>query len=81
VVILTDIYAAGEDPIPGVTLDALAGAVRTGFSGELRIVRPLADVSRELAAIAMPGDLIVLLGAGSIGSIATPVLNALGSKH
>ena len=47
---LTDIYAAGEDPIPGVTLDTLADTVRGGFSGELRIVRALADVSRELAA-------------------------------
>jgi UDP-N-acetylmuramate--alanine ligase len=80
VLILTDIYAAGEDPIPGVTLDALADSVRRGFTGELRVVRALADVSQELAAIAKPGDLIVLLGAGSIGSIAPSVLSALGSK-
>ena len=32
VVVLTDIYAAGEDPIAGVTLDALADAVRGGFT-------------------------------------------------
>jgi UDP-N-acetylmuramate--alanine ligase len=80
VLILTDIYAAGEDPIPGVTLDVLADTVRRGFSGELRICRALAGVSRELAAVAKPGDLIVLLGAGSIGSIAGSVLSALGSK-
>ena len=80
VLMLTDIYAAGEDPIPGVTLDTLADTVRGGFSGELRIVRALADVSRELAALATPGDLIVLLGAGSIGSVAGSVLSALGSK-
>ena len=80
VLVLTDIYAAGEDPIPGVTLDALAETVRSGFSGELRIVRALADVPRELAALAKPGDLIVLLGAGTIGSVAGSVLSALGSK-
>jgi UDP-N-acetylmuramate--alanine ligase len=79
--VLTDIYAAGEDPIAGVTLDALADRVRGGFTGELRIVRALADVPRELAAMARPGDLIVLLGAGSIGSIAGPVLRALGTGH
>jgi UDP-N-acetylmuramate--alanine ligase len=79
VLVLTDIYAAGEDPIPGVTLDALADTVRSGFKGELKIVRALADVPRELAAIAKAGDLIVLLGAGSIGSIADAVLSALGS--
>ncbi|HEX6164897.1 MAG TPA: UDP-N-acetylmuramate--L-alanine ligase [Vicinamibacterales bacterium] len=81
VLVLTDIYAAGEDPIAGVTLDALANAVRTDFAGDLRIVRSLADVPRELASVAKPGDLIVLLGAGSIGSIAPSVLAALGGGH
>jgi UDP-N-acetylmuramate--alanine ligase len=79
VLVLTDIYAAGEDPIAGVTLDALADTVRGGYGGELKIVRALADVPRALAAIAKPGDLIVLLGAGSIGSVADAVLTALGS--
>lgn len=79
--VLTDIYAAGEDPIEGVTLDALAGAVRRDFKGELRTTRALADVPRELASMAKPGDLIVLLGAGSIGSIAGAVLIALGSRN
>lgn len=80
VVVLTDIYAAGEDPIAGVTLEVLGDAIRSGFGGELRIVRALADVPRELASVAKPGDLIVLLGAGSIGSIADAVLSALGSQ-
>jgi UDP-N-acetylmuramate--alanine ligase len=80
VVVLTDIYAAGEDPIAGVTLEVLGDAIRSGFGGELRIVRALADVPRELALVAKPGDLIVLLGAGSIGSIADAVLSALGSE-
>ena len=81
VLLLTDIYAAGEDAIPGVTLESLADSVRSGdFSGELRMVHALADMPAQLAAIAMPGDLIVLLGAGSIGSIAPAVLAALGSR-
>jgi UDP-N-acetylmuramate--alanine ligase len=80
VVVMTDIYAAGEDPIAGVTLDTLVDAVRNGFAGEVRVVRDLADVPGDLASIAKPGDLIVLLGAGTIGSIARPVLTALGSR-
>jgi len=79
VVILTDIYAAGEDPIAGVTLEALAKSVRGEFKGELRAVRALSDVPGELARLATRGDLIVLLGAGSIGSIAGAVLGALDS--
>ena len=80
VVVLTDIYGAGEDPIAGVTLDTLVDAVRAGFSGEVRVVPALADVPGDLASIAKSGDLIVLLGAGTIGSIARTVLAALGSS-
>ena len=81
VVLLTDIYAAGEDPIPGITLDVLADTVRSGFDGELRVVPALADVPGELAAHAKAGDLIVLLGAGSIGSTAGAVLRALEGRN
>jgi UDP-N-acetylmuramate--alanine ligase len=80
VLVLTDIYAAGEDPIEGVTLNVLADAVRSGFDGDLRVVPALSEVPRELASMAHSGDLIVLLGAGSIGSIAGQVLSALGSR-
>ena len=78
--VLTDIYAAGEEPIEGVTLDALADVVRRGFEGEVRMARALADVPGELAALAKPGDLIILLGAGSIGSIAGEVLRSLEGR-
>ena len=80
-VILTDIYAAGEDPIPGVTLETFADVVRRDFRGDLRIERSLGDVPHAVAAIARPGDLVVLLGAGSIGTIAGAVLIALGSRN
>jgi UDP-N-acetylmuramate--alanine ligase len=77
-VFITDIYAAGEDPIAGVTLDSLANAVRADFKGELRVVPVLSDVAGELAAVAKPGDMVLLLGAGSIGGIAPAVVRALG---
>ena len=76
-VVLTDIYAAGEDPINGVNIESLAGAVGASFRGELRVVKRLEDVPREIAAIAADGDVIVLLGAGSIGSIWPAVVNEL----
>lgn len=79
VLMLTDIYAAGEDPIDGVTVQALARTVSSQFVGDLHVVGALGDLPRELARVAKAGDLIVLLGAGSIGSIAPRVLDALGS--
>jgi UDP-N-acetylmuramate--alanine ligase len=81
--VLTDIYAAGEDPIPGVDLDSLARKVRTVFRGDLQTVTSLDEVPEALARHARPDDLIVLLGAGSIGRIWRDVLTALerGSKN
>ena len=81
VVVMTDIYAAGEDPIAGVTLDTLAKAVRTEFTGELHVVPVLDEVPKALAGLAGPGDMILLLGAGSIGSMAPSVIAALGDAR
>jgi UDP-N-acetylmuramate--alanine ligase len=82
-VFLTDIYAAGEDPIAGVDVGALSDAVRRSFTGSVHVVKPLKDMPAALAQFARPGDLILLLGAGSIGSIAPGVLDELrkASRH
>ena len=66
VVLVADVYAAGEAPIEGVSRDALvAGLIEHGH----RNVRPLAEPG-ELASmireLARPGDMVVCLGAGSI---------------
>jgi UDP-N-acetylmuramate--alanine ligase len=76
-VVLTDIYAAGEEAIPGVTLDALAAAVRTSVSIPVDVVRSLDEVPGALAAIARPGDVVIVLGAGSIGSVADRLVRLL----
>ena len=79
VVVMTDIYGAGEDRIDGVTIDTLAASMKENFRGELRLVPVLRDVPRELARVSKAGDLIVVLGAGSIGAIPAAVLKALES--
>ncbi len=81
-VVLTDIYSAGEDVIPGVTVDALADAIRAAApSLALHVVHPVEDLPAALARLAKPGDIIVLLGAGSIGSLAPKVLGALERRR
>jgi UDP-N-acetylmuramate--alanine ligase len=79
-VLLTDIYAAGEAPIPGVTLGALADAVGSAVA-ECAVVPALDDVPGAVAALARPGDLVMLLGAGSIGRLAPRVLEALDAAE
>ena len=80
VVMLTDIYGAGEDPIPGIDLDALASAIGKTFRGSLKVIRSLNEMPRALARAAEPGDLVVLLGAGSIGSLWPSVLKELAQR-
>jgi UDP-N-acetylmuramate--alanine ligase len=75
-VVLTDIYSAGEEAIPGVTIEALGEEVRAS-APSVHVVPALADVPAALARLARPGDLVITLGAGSIGTIAERVLDEL----
>ncbi len=75
--LLTDIYAASEDPIPGVTVDALADAVRRGSGRPVRVVRQIDDVVPELLRVVRPGDAVITLGAGSIGTVPKRLVDAL----
>src|SRR4030095_15156955 len=77
-VVLTDIYSAGEDPIPGVTIAALADEIRHAGKAPVDVVLNLNDVAAELARIARPGDVVITLGAGSIGSLADELVTRLG---
>lgn len=79
IVVLTDIYAAGEAPLEGVTLDALANAVRPSVAA-LHVVPRIDDVPAAVARLARAGDLIVTLGAGSIGAASSRIVDALGHE-
>ena len=78
-VVLTDIYAASEEPIPGITIETLAAAVDTTRATPSRVV-PLDDMARVLADLAKPGDLIITLGAGSIGRVPAQVMHELVAR-
>jgi len=79
-VILTDIYAAGEDPVAGATLDALAAAIRPSLRGPLDLARTLDDVVPAVLRAARPGDVVITLGAGSISSISDRLVAALEAR-
>jgi UDP-N-acetylmuramate--alanine ligase len=80
-VVLTDIYPAGEAPIPGVTVDALAAAVRATARCPVHLVRALDDLPREVARLSRSGDLVITLGAGSIGQVGDRILEAIGGAE
>jgi UDP-N-acetylmuramate--alanine ligase len=80
-VVLTDIYPAGEDAIPGVDVEALAAAVNRRRAAPATIVKALDQLAPAVAALAAPGDLVITLGAGSIGGVAAQVVQALAARY
>jgi UDP-N-acetylmuramate--alanine ligase len=79
-IVLTDIYAASEEAIAGVTIDALADAVRAGSGRTVHVARQLDDVIPALLKLARPGDAVLTLGAGSIGSLPAQLVDALNRR-
>jgi len=72
-----DIYAAREDPEPGVTGLLVARAVP---GGRARFVPDRADLPAAVAATARPGDLVLTMGAGDVTALGPQILAALGGK-
>lgn len=76
--VLMDIYAAGEEPIPGVTVDALATAIRqTGHHLKVDVVLSFEDVVPTVAGVVRRGDIVITLGAGSIASLSEKLIRVL----
>ena len=80
-IVLTDIYAAGEPPIDGITVEALANAIRQRTDVPVHVVKALDDVPGAVARLCRPGDLVITLGAGSIGAAGDRILAELEGRR
>ncbi|MFV0460259.1 MAG: UDP-N-acetylmuramate--L-alanine ligase [Actinomycetales bacterium] len=79
-ILVLDVYAAREDPLPGVSGALVAEAVpadRPTGAGAARFVSERASVAAELVRLASPGDLVLTIGAGDVTTIAGDVLAGL----
>src|SRR5690606_15789367 len=70
VLVLLEVYPAGEAPITGADGRAIARAVRSRGGVEPVFVDALADVPRVLEGLLEDGDLVLTMGAGDIGGLA-----------
>ena len=67
--LLLEVYAAGEAPIVAADGRALARAVRVAGKIEPIFVEHIGDLPQSILDIARPGDVVVTMGAGSIGMV------------
>ncbi len=79
VVFLTNIYAAGEEPIDGVSSAKLVEAVRSYGHPDVTLVERRADLSAAMLPRLRAGDIVITLGAGDITNTGPELLSALGA--
>ncbi|HEV2787270.1 MAG TPA: cyanophycin synthetase, partial [Solirubrobacteraceae bacterium] len=80
VVIVTDVYGADEQPVPGVSGALVADAARA--AGANVVWQPhLGDVAAEVAALAESGDLVLITGAGDVTQVGPALLTLLGERR
>jgi UDP-N-acetylmuramate--alanine ligase len=70
VLVLSEVYAAGEVPIPGADGRTLSRAIRARGQVAPVFVDPVTDLPGVIAGLVQDGDLVLMLGAGDIGAVA-----------
>jgi UDP-N-acetylmuramate--alanine ligase len=78
---LLDIYAASEAPIPGVTSEALANAVREAGHKNVHYFHSMQGGIEFLLKQARPGDAILTIGAGNVSRASNEFMLLLGTEH
>jgi UDP-N-acetylmuramate--alanine ligase len=81
VVVLTDIYAASEQPIPGVTSEALAKSIREAGHKNVFYFPTMQLGIEHLLKEARTGDAILTIGAGSVSRASNELVVLLGTEH
>jgi UDP-N-acetylmuramate--alanine ligase len=78
--ILSEVYAAGEKPISGADGRSLSRAVRMRGKIDPIFIEDISQLSALLAPILLDGDVVLTLGAGSIGQVAADLPGRLGDS-
>jgi UDP-N-acetylmuramate--alanine ligase len=81
VLVVTEVYPAGEMPLPGITGQALYEEIRRFGHRDVHFEPNLKKVSRLLKRLARPGDIILAQGAGNITKVVPEIIAALEEKR
>ena len=75
--VLTEIYAAGEDAIPGMTGQALYQAIKRQGHMDVEFIADKESIARQLTGRLVAGDVVLTLGAGDVYKIGEAIVKAL----
>lgn len=78
VLLLLEVYAAGENPIAGADGRALTAAIRARGQVEPVFVEHLRELPELVPGVIQHNDVVLTLGAGSVGSVASDLIDRLG---
>jgi UDP-N-acetylmuramate--alanine ligase len=78
ILVLTDIYPAGEQPIEGVTAESLARGIKQHGQKEVTHIAERDVVADHLLRVIKPGDIVLTLGAGNIWQTGEALLRKMG---
>jgi UDP-N-acetylmuramate--alanine ligase len=78
---LLDIYPASEQPIPGVTGEALAHRIQAAGHASVQYAASFADAVEAVASAAEEGDMVLTLGAGSVSQLGPMILEKLQARQ
>jgi len=78
---VTDIYAASEDPIAGVTAETLTNEIKRFGHKDARYIGALENAAPALLEHVQPGDLVITLGAGTVNRVSEQLLSLLQERH
>lgn len=76
-VFISDVFAAGEEPIKGADSESLVKAIQTNGHKDVNYVAKREELAEHIAKIVRPGDLVITLGAGDIQLTCNEVIEAL----
>ena len=80
ILVLLDIYGASENPIPGVTSEALAKSIREAGHKNVHYYRSMQQAIEFLLREAKPGDAILTIGAGNVSRASGEFMVLLGTE-
>ena len=80
ILVLTDIYAASEAPVPGITSEVLAAAIREAGHKNVHYFRSMQGGIEFLLRAAKPGDAILTIGAGNVSRASNELMVLLGTE-